>query len=56
MKDADLWDDFRFNAWIDEMDFRPLIEDFYEERFGIKSGKGRVFPRPPHTTQRAGPH
>ncbi len=36
MKDADLWDDFRFHAWIDEMDFRPLIEEFYEERFGIK--------------------
>ena len=36
MKDADLWDDFRFYAWIDEMDFRPLIEEFYEERFGIK--------------------
>ena len=36
MKDRDLWDDFRFYAWIDEMDFRPLIEEFYEERFGIK--------------------
>ncbi len=36
MKDANLWDDFRFYAWIDEMDFRPLIEEFYEERFGIK--------------------
>ena len=36
MKDADIWDDFRFYAWIDEMDFRPLIEEFYEERFGIK--------------------
>ena len=36
MKDRALWDDFRFYAWIDEMDFRPLIEEFYEERFGIK--------------------
>ena len=37
MKDADLWDDFRFHAWIDEVDFRPLIEEFYEERFGVNN-------------------
>lgn len=33
MADDSLWEDFRFRAWIDEIDYRPLIERFYEERF-----------------------
>ena len=36
LKDRKLWDDFRFYAWIDEMDFRPRIEEFYEQRFATK--------------------
>jgi predicted nucleotidyltransferase len=33
LEDEKLWDDFRFYAWIDGMDFRSRIERFYEERF-----------------------
>ena len=38
LKQPELWDNFCFLTWIDEKDFRPLIERFYEERFGIKQG------------------
>ena len=33
LEDETAWDDFRFRAWIDEIDYRPLIERFYGERF-----------------------
>lgn len=33
LEDEELWDNFRFCAWIDGMDFRPRIERFYGERF-----------------------
>ena len=36
LDDEDLWDDFRFKAWIEEIDFRPFLERFYEERFDFK--------------------
>ena len=36
-KVPELLDNFYFHAWIDEQDFRPRLERFYEERFGIKS-------------------
>ncbi len=36
LQNKDLWEEFRWRAWIDEKDFRPLIEKFYEKRFGIK--------------------
>jgi len=39
LKQPELWDEFCFLTWIDEKDFRPLIERFYEERFGIKQGQ-----------------
>ncbi len=35
VEDGGLWLEFRFKAWIDEMDFRPLVEEFYAERFGV---------------------
>ncbi len=38
LSDDALWEDFRFRAWIDEMDYRPLIERFYSERFGTEQG------------------
>ena len=31
--DESVWEDFRFRAWIDEIDYRPLMERFYSERF-----------------------
>ena len=36
-KAPELLDNFYFHAWINEQDFRPILERFYEERFGIKS-------------------
>ena len=36
VEDPDFWESFKLTAIIDEEDFRPLIEEFYEERFGIK--------------------
>ena len=36
LADESAWDDFRFRAWIDEIDYRPLIERFYSERFNNK--------------------
>ncbi len=36
VEDPDFWERFKLIAIIDEEDFRPLIEEFYEERFGIK--------------------
>jgi len=33
LEDEEFWDNFRFRAWIDGMDFRSRIERFYEERF-----------------------
>lgn len=38
MDDESLWDEFCYHAWIDEMDFRPMLERFYEERFGNQQG------------------
>ncbi len=37
MENENLWDEFRWRSWIDEKDFRPLIERFYEERFENQS-------------------
>ena len=31
-----LWEEFCIRALIDEMDFRPLIESYYAERFGVE--------------------
>ncbi len=36
VEDPDFWERFKLTSIIDEEDFRPLIEKFYEERFGIK--------------------
>ena len=36
VEDPDFWERFKLTSIIDEEDFRPLIERFYEERFGIK--------------------
>ena len=36
-KAPELLDNFYFHTWMDEQDFRPILEKFYEERFGIKS-------------------
>jgi predicted nucleotidyltransferase len=36
-KAPELLDNFYFHTWIDEQDFRPILERFYEERFGFKS-------------------
>lgn len=36
LEDESAWDDFRFRAWVDEIDYRPLIERFYSERFNRK--------------------
>ena len=30
--------------------------EYINPEINTESGKGGVFPRPPHTTQRAGPH
>ncbi|MEW6218736.1 MAG: hypothetical protein AB1634_04270 [Thermodesulfobacteriota bacterium] len=35
----DLIDAFVFEAWIDIQDFRPRIEAFYAERFGVEQGQ-----------------
>ncbi len=38
LDDPESWENFRFRAWVDEMDYRPLIERFYSERFEAQQG------------------
>ena len=36
IQDEGLWEEFCIKALIDEMDFRPLIDSYYAERFGVE--------------------
>ena len=45
VEDSENWVEFQIRALLDEMDFRPLIERFYEERFGIECRRSECLRR-----------